>query len=49
MAVAGIKWIFDDMVLEDMARKLSPQDLSTWPNNELVVPDATVQAAAKTV
>ena len=45
MVVGGIKWILDDMVLEDMARKLSPQELSTWPEGELVVADATVQAA----
>ena len=46
MAVAGIKWILDDMVLEDMARKVPARDLSTWPNNELVVADATVRAAS---
>lgn len=45
MAIGGIKWILDDMVLEDMARKLSPQNLSAWPSDQFVVADATVQAA----
>ena len=47
MAVDGVKWILDDMVLEDMARKVSPHDLSTWSNNELVVADATARAATQ--
>ncbi|MFH0821451.1 MAG: hypothetical protein V2B18_01780 [Pseudomonadota bacterium] len=42
-----MKWILDDMVLGDMACVVPPNDLSTWPGNEMVIADATARAAAQ--
>jgi hypothetical protein len=41
-----VRWILDDMAFDDIARVVPPGDLSAWPNDELVLADATAQAAA---
>ncbi len=42
-----MKWILDDMVFSDIACAVPSSDLSTWPSNELILADATAQAAGR--
>jgi len=39
-------WILDDMVFNDIACVVSVNDLCNWPTSELVLADATAQAAS---
>lgn len=41
-----MRWILDDMVFDAIARVVPPGDLSAWPNDALVLAEATAQAAA---
>jgi hypothetical protein len=44
-----MKWILDDMVFENIARVVPASDLSTWPEDELLLASATAQAASQDV
>jgi hypothetical protein len=42
-----MKWILDDMVFENIASVVSPGDLSTWPDGELLIADETYRTASQ--
>jgi hypothetical protein len=42
-----VKWILDDMVFGDIAQVIHESTLSAWPSGELLLADATAQAASE--
>ena len=44
-----MRWILDDMVFGDISHVVSANDLATWPNDELLLADATAQAAVQDI